>query len=92
MQLAPRLKGKEYAERLAPRVTHMADRLTQITSVIMERPLCLDCIGTKTNLNDAAVEDFLTVMARVIDIRQEHGRCEACGAFTDVVSIWKPSA
>jgi len=69
----------------------MPQNAVLITALIMERPLCLDCIGTKTGLNDGAVQDYLKVMERVLRVRRDHDRCRACGAITAVVSTTPPS-
>ena len=39
-----------------------------ISSLITERPLCLECIANKVDLSIMAVDEALTVIARVMQI------------------------
>jgi hypothetical protein len=65
----------------------MPDRMSQISALLLERQMCLDCIGTKARLQHHAVEAFLAVMQRVVRIVRSTGVCDGCGAMTRVVSI-----
>jgi hypothetical protein len=63
-----------------------------ITSLILDRPLCLDCIAMRspvTGTKDA--EKHLGRIAEVMRLRRERaGRCRACGAVAEVFSIDRP--
>jgi hypothetical protein len=53
-----------------------------ITTLILERPLCMTCIAGKSDLTEEAVG---TVLARILLVMKVHmnpaGRCRACGAY-----------
>jgi hypothetical protein len=62
------------------------EKSSLITALILERPMCTDCIGTKSTLIPEAVEAYLSVMSRVLRLHRGGGECSACGAITQVVS------
>ena len=51
-----------------------------VTSLILERPLCLSCIAAKATTTEDGAEDALTEIALVVQLRRhERERCRACG-------------
>ena len=64
----------------------MSEKISLIAGLILERPLCVDCIALKASLTGASVEGYLAVMGRIVDVRRERGGCRACGVTTFVVS------
>ena len=64
-----------------------------IAVLIMERPLCLECISTKAGLLAAAVSDYLTAIATHLELyRRESDRCRACGETRPVVALLRASS
>ena len=62
--------------------------LTVVTALILERPLCVSCIASKTDTPSASsLETALQRIAHVLTVTREHGRCRSCGLTTTVVSI-----
>jgi hypothetical protein len=66
----------------------MPQRTALITSLILGRPLCLDCIGTKANatLNEIEVA-FQNIESLLVLRRQRMERCRACGSEGLVFSL-----
>ena len=85
----PRAKARDrQAPPLVPldTMTLVPEESSLITALILDRPLCIDCIGTKATLIPAAVESYLAIMSRVLRIDRAEGECSSCGATTLVVS------
>jgi len=55
--------------------------------VIMDRPLCIDCISDKTNLNVDEIQSLLTSIERTVSLHRTVDRCRACGNSTTVYSV-----
>jgi hypothetical protein len=65
-----------------------ATQLAFITGLILERPLCISCIATKTDM--ASADSVATMLERVRHIYTLHrgcGRCQSCGLTTTVMSV-----
>ena len=60
-----------------------------IAVLILDRPLCLDCIGTKSNIRRAEVDRYLAAMAQApLELRSsDNGRCRNCGEDGLVFSL-----
>jgi hypothetical protein len=59
-----------------------------IAVLILERPMCLDCIASKSGVTVTEVDRYLTVIARSLELRRfEHERCRACGEERPVFSL-----
>jgi hypothetical protein len=66
----------------------MTQQLALVTGLILERPLCLSCLGTKAEMASAGtLETLLERIRHVWTVRREQGRCRACGYSTTVVSV-----
>ena len=63
-----------------------------ITGLILERPLCLDCLSTKATLGPAVVERSLATIGTVMVVNRQHARCRACGETKEVVWLKRPEA
>jgi hypothetical protein len=57
-----------------------------IAALIIDRPMCADCIGTQATLDAAEVEAYLSIMGRVLQIHRGDAECASCGATKEVVS------
>ena len=58
----------------------MSEPAVLLTALIVENPMCLDCIAKKTTLTVEAAETALTVIARALPIHRAEEPCRACGA------------
>ena len=61
-----------------------------IAVLILERPMCLDCIAAKAGLPAAVVDRYLTVISRAVQLRQANDRCRICGEDRRVFSAPRP--
>lgn len=57
----------------------MPERGALLAVLIVERPLCVDCISQKSNIAAAEVEPLLARIATKIAITSAVDRCRACG-------------
>jgi hypothetical protein len=67
----------------------MPGRGALLATVIMDRPLCLDCISEKTNLSIGEIQSLLTGIERTVSLNQGMDRCRACGNLTIVYSVFR---
>ncbi len=59
-----------------------------IAALIVERPMCLDCLAMKTNVSVTRVDEALTTISRDLVLRRDiRGRCRVCGNLGVVVSF-----
>jgi heterodisulfide reductase subunit C len=68
----------------------MPERTALITALILDRPMCLDCIAEKSLVTDERAEEALAAIAIALVLRRETGRCIACGVVTAVCSVGRP--
>jgi hypothetical protein len=61
-----------------------------ITGLILERPLCLDCLAAKSGLGATAVEAMLARVGTVMRLHRWTDRCRACGETRETVSVARP--
>jgi len=57
--------------------------------VIMDRPLCVDCISDKLGRNANEVQRLLTDIERTVSLNRAMDRCRACRRSTAVYSIFR---
>jgi hypothetical protein len=59
-----------------------------ITALIMERPLCIDCIASRTNTSRREVVSYIRKIAEALTVqRGQNDRCRACGAQGKTYSL-----
>jgi len=63
-----------------------------ITGLIVERPLCLECLASKTALPPAVSEDALAVIGTAMSVRRNATLCRACGETKETMSLRRPDA
>ena len=64
----------------------MADsQTTLVTALVLERPLCMECITAKAALTETEVGVALARVQHILRVYMEHGRCRSCG--TDGVVV-----
>ena len=65
---------------------------TLITALIFERPMCVQCIGRKTRLSDAATHTALDVIRRAVEVQcVDSAKCHTCGKTARVFSVTRPA-
>jgi hypothetical protein len=57
----------------------MTNPAALITALILDHPLCIDCLATKSGLSDAELETAVTRIAQSLVLRRRPDRCRACG-------------
>ena len=69
-------------------VATMAEYAVLITALLLERPMCLDCIAAKTELGRPSVRAYLEDIAKKVTIRQDVNEpCRACGRVGRTIAI-----
>ena len=70
----------------------MPENAAIVTALIMERPLCVDCLTEKSGARRAAVLDTLKRIERVLRLhREDERRCHGCGEIGPVVFVERPA-
>jgi hypothetical protein len=57
----------------------MLDKTRMVAVVLLERPLCSDCIAQKSGVSCDEVEPLLTTIGKTIGLIRVVDRCHACG-------------
>jgi hypothetical protein len=66
----------------------VAQNAAVITVLIMDRPMCRDCIAMKAHLSIAETERYLEIIGQALEIRiDDNARCRACGEQEVVFSL-----
>ena len=59
-----------------------------ITVLILERPLCVDCIATRAHVSLRVVMSYLRKISKSLTVqRGEDDRCRTCGAVGKTYSF-----
>jgi hypothetical protein len=69
----------------------MADRAAVIAAMLMDRPMCLDCISAKSGLSTTKADRYLTSIGISLRLRRSTDRCRACGIVGIVFSLHRSS-
>jgi hypothetical protein len=70
----------------------MPERAALVTALVMERPLCVDCIAAKIACGVAEVEAALARIGTVLVLhRHEMEHCRACGMAGVAFSLERPA-
>ena len=77
--------SNDRSERLAMPKMHAL-----ITALILDRPLCMDCLQIKTRLGVDEVEDHLGRIGEALTLHRSRNKCRSCGTVTDVMSVERP--
>jgi hypothetical protein len=67
----------------------MPKRGALLAVVIMERPLCLDCISEKIDLTTDDIRGLLSAIEGTVSLNRDTDRCRACGRSTTVYSVFR---
>lgn len=66
----------------------MPDRAAMIATLIVDRPLCVECIGTRVSLPGLEVERALDRLRAVVyTFHEDSERCRGCGMVGKVFSL-----
>ena len=69
----------------------MPEKAALIAALIVERPLCEDCIEAKTGLDRRETDAYLGRIRRVVQLRRSNGgRCQSCGEIRRVYWLIQP--
>lgn len=68
----------------------MPYRAALITALILDRPMCSDCIAEKAGLSAADLDATLTTIRAVLQLHSGMDRCRTCGLTTTVLSVDRP--
>ena len=74
--------GGRHRERWA-----LPEQKALVAVLIARRPLCVDCISSKSGLAPHEIEPFLTRIEHAIFVKSGTDRCRACGRTTLVYSL-----
>ena len=67
----------------------MTETLEVVTALVRQLPMCLECLGLRACASREDVETGLAAIGDVLVIaREDHGRCQTCGAIGPVVSLY----
>jgi len=69
----------------------MPDRAALITALILDRPMCLDCIVVQSGVRTRDLDATLATVSGVLSLHLAGGRCQGCGTMTTVLSLDRPS-
>jgi hypothetical protein len=65
----------------------MADRVSIVTRLILDRPTCLACLATKSGLTVREAEATLDLIEDALRVSREHDRCRVCEEMKRVFSV-----
>ena len=66
----------------------MPERAALITLVIVDRPLCLDCIVVRSGIDRPTVEAYLhRIKEHLTVFHEDSDRCRACGIVGKVYAL-----
>ena len=68
-----------------------SDQSFVVASLLLERPLCPECIAAKTGLTETEIDRFLTVIGITLEVRRTDERCRNCGIERPVYSLLRSS-
>jgi hypothetical protein len=72
--------------------TTMPERAALIAALMVERPMCVGCIVTKTGIAAPAISMFLHLIDRTLTLRHHpEDRCRACGTVGEVFFFERPT-
>jgi hypothetical protein len=69
----------------------MPEHSSLITALILERPMCLECLARRANMSLDAAQTVLAVIGRALDLhREDMAPCHACDKLGTVFSVERP--
>jgi hypothetical protein len=61
-----------------------------VAALILERPLCMDCLVSRADVSEREVETALSAIARAMAVDRRIDRCRACGSEKLIVVAGRP--
>ena len=61
-----------------------------VTALILERPLCMNCLVARAGASEASVEAALSTIARAMTVQRTIDRCRTCGTHGPVIVAGRP--
>jgi hypothetical protein len=68
----------------------MQDKTALVAVLIVERPLCFDCICSKSGVALTEIDAVLNRIGKVIALVRTVDRCRGCGRTDRVYSAFRP--
>lgn len=69
----------------------MPETTAIVTALILERPLCMNCITARTGVPAAEIDATLARIQTVLHVeRHTMDRCRSCGTVGPVLSLQRP--
>ena len=62
-----------------------------VTALILERPVCFECLSEKTGATRTEIAQALREMEGALVLQVSERRCYGCGNVVEAVSIDRPS-
>lgn len=57
----------------------MAEQIARVVALILERPTCAECIARRGAMTPTKVDEALTMIQQVLELRAEPAPCRTCG-------------
>ena len=71
----------------------MPEHSSLITALILERPMCVECLARRANMTVEATHTVLAVIGRALALhRDEASRCRGCEKRASVFYVDRPQA
>ena len=69
----------------------MPEHSRLITALILERPMCVECLARRANMTVEATHTVLAVIGRALTLhRDEMSHCRGCEKLAPVFSVERP--
>jgi hypothetical protein len=69
----------------------LPEAVAVVTALILDRPMCLDCIATKSGVSLTHAEAIVQRIATALKLYREVARCRMCSTVARVVSVERPT-
>ena len=70
--------------------TVVVAQVALITALIVNRPVCLPCIMTRTGLSMEEVVAVVELITSALTVKELIGSCEACGEEAPTIQVESP--
>jgi hypothetical protein len=70
----------------------MSEPLVLLTALIVDNPMCLDCLAERAAMRPDAVATALTVIERVLPVQRTVGPCPSCRVVGTVYVLERPKS
>jgi hypothetical protein len=63
------------------------DKLSLVASLLLNHPMCLDCLSANTGLSTSEANRHLSIIGGSLEMRRSDERCPNCGTDTPIYSL-----